>query len=71
MKLIDRNRSVLGFNLIWLFGRADRLPSATTSALALSPKAPHIGARFPFADVPSALRALQGGRTTGKVIVEV
>jgi alcohol dehydrogenase len=71
VKLIDKNRSVMGFNLIWLFERADRLPAAAAAALALSPAPPHIGARFPFADVPRALRALQGGRTTGKVIVDV
>jgi alcohol dehydrogenase len=71
MKLIDRNRSVLGFNLIWLFERADLLPAAARAALELSPAPPHIGARFPFDDVPGALRALQGGRTTGKVVVEI
>ncbi|MBK1716659.1 zinc-binding dehydrogenase [Thiocystis violacea] len=71
MKLIDQNRSVLGFNLIWLFERADRLPAAAAAALALSPAPSHIGARFPFEAVPQAMRALQGGRTTGKVVVEV
>jgi len=71
MKLVDRNRSVMGFNLIWLFGQADRLPAAATAALALSPAPAHIGARFRFDDMPRALRALQSGRTTGKVVVEL
>ncbi|MBK1724359.1 hypothetical protein CKO23_19300 [Thiocystis violacea] len=71
MTLIDKNRSVMGFNLIWLFERADRLPAAASAALALSAAPPHIGARFRFDELPRALRTLQGGRTTGKVIVEV
>jgi NADPH:quinone reductase-like Zn-dependent oxidoreductase len=71
MRLIDKNRSVIGFNLIWLFERADRLPDTCAAARRLSPSRPHIGSRFAFADVPGALRALQGGRTTGKVVVEV
>ena len=71
LKLIDTNRSVMAFNLIWLFERADRLPAAASAALALSAAPAHIGARFRFDEVPRALRALQGGRTTGKVVVEV
>ncbi|NEV64673.1 zinc-binding dehydrogenase [Thiorhodococcus minor] len=71
MKLMDTNRSVMGFNLIWLFDRADRLPAAMSAALALSPAPPHIGARFPFDEVPEALRALQSGRTMGKIVIEV
>jgi alcohol dehydrogenase len=70
MKLIDRNRSVLGFNLIWLFERADRLPASAAAALQLDGAPPYIGSRFSFDEVPQALRALQAGRTTGKVVVE-
>ncbi len=71
MTLIDKNRSVMGFNLIWLFEHADRLPASASAALALSAAPPHIGARFRFDELPRALRTLQGGRTTGKVVVEV
>lgn len=71
MKLIDKNRSVMGFNLIWLFEHADRLPGSAAAALALSATPAHIGARFRFDEIPRALRALQSGRTTGKVVVEL
>lgn len=71
MRLIDRNRSVMGFNLIWLFDRSDRLPQGLQAARRLSPAAPHVGHTFPFAEVPRALRTLQSGRTIGKVVVEV
>jgi synaptic vesicle membrane protein VAT-1 len=71
MRLIDRNRGVLGFNLIWLFNAAGRLPEAVAATRALVGTAPHIGARFSFDDLPRALATLQSGTTTGKVIVEV
>jgi alcohol dehydrogenase len=71
MRLIDRNRAVLGFNLIWLFGGAHRLPEAFAATRALIESPPIIGARFPFAELPAALQALQSGRTVGKVVVSV
>jgi synaptic vesicle membrane protein VAT-1 len=71
MRLIDQNRAVLGFNLIWLFHEARRLPDAFAAARALIEMPPCIGARFPFAELPAALRALQSGRTVGKVVVLV
>jgi len=71
LKLVDKNRSIMGFNLIWLFEQADRLPVSAAAALALSAAAPHIGARFEFDEMPRALRALQSGCTTGKVVVEL
>jgi len=69
MRLIDQNRAVLGFNLIWLFEEADRLPDAFAAARALIDGPPVIGARFSFAELPAALQALQSGRTVGKVVV--
>ncbi|HEX2310504.1 MAG TPA: zinc-binding dehydrogenase, partial [Vicinamibacterales bacterium] len=71
LRLIDRNRAVLGFNLIWLFHEAHRLPDAFASARALIEGPPFIGARFSFAELPAALEALQSGRTVGKVVVKV
>lgn len=71
MKLIDKNRSVMGFNLIWLFEHTDRLPASAAAALTLSAATAHIGARFRFDEMPRTLRALQSGRTTGKVVVEL
>jgi alcohol dehydrogenase len=71
MRLIDRNRGVLGFNLIWLFEAAHRLPAAFAGALASSSDRPLIGLRVAFDDLPRGMRALQGGTTTGKVVVSL
>jgi len=32
---------------------------------------PLVGRTFPFADVPAALRFLQSGKSTGKVVLEI
>jgi alcohol dehydrogenase len=69
VQMIADNRSVMGFNLIWLWDRADRLPEAFAEASALIRTKPHIGATFSFADVPRAMRTLQSGATVGKVVV--
>lgn len=71
LRMMSRNRSVMAFNLIWLWDRLDRLAEAYAALEPLSPSAPHVGARYPFAELPAALRHLQSGRSVGKVVVEV
>jgi len=71
LQMIASNRAVIGFNLIWLWNRVDRLADALERALSLTIAPPHIGARFPFAEAPAAMRELQSGRTIGKVVLEV
>ncbi len=71
LQTIAENRTLSGFNLIWLWDRVDRLGPALDAALALTRRPPHIGARFAFADAPAAMRALQSGTTIGKVVLEM
>ncbi len=71
LQTIAENRTLSGFNLIWMWDRIDRLPAAYDAVLAGAHAPPHIGARFRFADAPDALRALQSGTTVGKVIIDV
>lgn len=71
LAMIAQNRSVLAFNLIWLWDQVERLPAACRACAALLPDPPHIGARFAFDDVPAALRFLQSGESVGKVVVDV
>ncbi len=70
LNMIAENRRVAAFNLIWLWDRVERLAPAFDAVLALE-RPPHVGARFAFADAPAAIRALQSGKTMGKVILEV
>lgn len=68
-RLPETNRAVLGFNLIWLYERAELMHRLLQEldALALAP--PHVGHVFSFEKLPDALRLFQTGTTTGKVVV--
>lgn len=71
LALVETNRAVFGFNLIWMWDAIDRLPRAYAELVRLGTRRPHIGARFPFSHAPEAMRLLQGGGTVGKVVLEV
>lgn len=70
LALVDKNRAVFGFNLIWMWDALDRLPRAYAELGRLARRRPHVGTRLPFARAPEAMRLLQGGRTVGKVVLE-
>jgi alcohol dehydrogenase len=70
LRMVTANRSVMGFNLIWLWDQADRLADAYAGLAPYITRPPHIGRRFSFADAPAALRYLQSGGSIGKVVLE-
>ncbi len=69
LAMISANRALLGFNLIWLWDEADRLPEAYADLESLVRRRPHVGARLPFGRAPAAVRLLQAGGTMGKVVL--
>lgn len=69
--MISANRSVMGFNLIWLWDRADLLPPAYDELGRLVTRPPHVGREFSFEEAPAAMRFLQSGRSVGKVVLLV
>lgn len=71
INMVSANRSVMGFNLIWLWDEANRLPEAYEGVFRHITRPPLIGRRFPFADAPAALGHLQSGASVGKVVLEV
>jgi alcohol dehydrogenase len=70
INMVSANRSVMGFNLIWLWDEVDRLPEAYRALAPYLARPPHIGRRFPFAEAPAAMRHLQSGASVGKVVLE-
>lgn len=70
-RMVETNRAVLGFNLIWLYENADLLRSLLVELEALKLAPPHVGHVFPFEKLPDAVRLFQTGKTVGKVVVEV
>ena len=71
LAMISANRSLMAFNLIWLWNHAEQLPEAYRQLEALAPLPPHVGAFFPFERATEAMRLLQGGGTVGKVVLAV
>jgi len=71
IQMITDNKSVMGFNLIWLWDRADRLGPVYDELALMMPRPPYVGMRFPFAGAPEAMRFLQGGASVGKVVLEI
>lgn len=70
LTMIEHNKSVMGFNLIWLWDDVDRLAPAYDILARDITAPPHIGRRFRFDEAPAALRYLQRGKSVGKVVLE-
>jgi alcohol dehydrogenase len=71
LAMISANRGLLAFNLIWLWESVERMPGALAKLEALQLPPPRIGARYPFGRAREAIAALQGGATTGKLVLVV
>ena len=70
--LTFQNRTVAGFNLVHLFGRAELLGGAWRRLEELATAGriqPVIGATFPLAEAPAAHALVQSRRSTGKVVL--
>ena len=71
LKLVEHNKSVLGFNLIWLWENIDLLKQLTKELAELKLPPPYVGHTFPFKDAKEALALFNSGKTKGKVVLEV
>lgn len=67
--LPNSNKSVIGFNLIWLYHQSARFGRVVNELMEMNLPAPIVGATYDFEKLPDAIRALQSGKTTGKVVV--
>jgi len=70
-QLPENNKAVLGFNLIWLYERAELMHQLLQEINDLRLAPPHVGHVFPFEKMHDAIRLFQSGKTVGKVVVEV
>lgn len=69
LKMMSENKSVMAFNLIWMFDKVEKMESLFQELQALNLKAPLIGQTFDFENAQAALRKLQSGSTVGKVVI--
>jgi NADPH:quinone reductase-like Zn-dependent oxidoreductase len=69
LRLIESNRSILSFNLIWLYDRVDELRGMLEEIAELQLPRPIVGGTFPFERLREAVQRFQSGGTTGKIVV--
>ncbi|WMN06835.1 medium chain dehydrogenase/reductase family protein [Marivirga arenosa] len=68
-KMIETNKAILGFNLIWLYEKKDLMRQILAELENLNMEAPYIGHQFEFSQMHEALKLFQSGKTTGKVVL--
>jgi alcohol dehydrogenase len=69
--LPEANKSVMGFNLIWLYERIELMHRILGELRELDIGTPHVGHTYPFTELKNAIQKFQSGETTGKVVVQV
>lgn len=70
-KMPEHNKSVMGFNLIWLYERASLMHQLLGELSSMDLGRPIIGDQFAFEDLQQAILRFQSGQTMGKVVVEL
>lgn len=71
LKMMSENKSIMAFNLIWMFDKVDEMESLFEELKSLKLEAPLVGETFEFENAQAALRRLQSGSTVGKVVLSV
>ena len=69
--LIELNKGILGFNLIYLYDRTELMHSLLKDISALNLGKPIVGEEFAFDQLLDAIKTFQSGKTMGKVVVNV
>jgi alcohol dehydrogenase len=71
LQMIIDNKSVMGFNLIWLYEKAGMMDELMKEINKLNIEPPFVGHTFEFEKLSDALKLFQSGTTMGKVVVRV
>ncbi len=69
--MIGENKSVMGFNLIYLFENNEIMHHMLSELKEMDLGKPIIGHVYDFIDLPDALREFQSGMTSGKLVIKV
>lgn len=69
MKMPSSNKSVMGFNLIWIYDRVELLQSVLDKLMVLNLEPQHVGHVFKFNQMHEAIKLFRSGQTMGKVVV--
>lgn len=71
LSLSDKNKSVMGFNLIYLWDKVELMKKYLNNLLEMNLPKPLIGELFDFEDLLSAVKKFQTGHTVGKVVIRL
>ena len=71
LRLPTQNKSLMGFNLIYLYEQTDMMHEMLNNLQALQLKPQHIGHVYKFEEMHKAIHLFQRGETVGKVVVKV
>lgn len=71
MRMVEWNKSIMGFNLIHLYHKKERMEQYTGHINELDIGKPVIRHVYDFEHLLDGVRHLQTGKTTGKVVIEV
>jgi NADPH:quinone reductase-like Zn-dependent oxidoreductase len=71
LRLPSQNKSLMGFNLIYLYEQTDLMHDMLDALLALQLKPQYIGHIFIFEEMRNAIHLFQQGATVGKVVVKL
>ncbi|WP_237064452.1 zinc-binding dehydrogenase [Microbulbifer zhoushanensis] len=69
MDMISSNRSVMAFNLIWLWQEQALFDRLLEGSASLGLPAPHVGHEFGFEEAHEAIGCLRSGKSVGKVVL--
>jgi len=70
-KMIELNKGILGFNLIYLYEKAELMHALLQELAEMDLGKPIVGQEFDFDNLPEAIKTFQSGKTMGKVVVNV
>lgn len=71
LTMIKSNKSLMAFNLIWIYEHKELMKDMLTEIEKLKLPAPRVGHRFDFSQMGEALTLFQSGKTTGKIVLNV
>lgn len=71
LSMISENKSVMGFNLIWMWDKIEEFPKYMDQIFKMNLSKPIVGKIFSFTQMHQAIEHLKSGSSIGKVIVRI
>ncbi|MCV9386564.1 alcohol dehydrogenase catalytic domain-containing protein [Reichenbachiella ulvae] len=70
-EMVQSNKSVMAFNLIWLYEKVEIMEELLSEMSKLDLGKPFVGSTFAFDKLHDAIKLFQSGKSTGKVVVTI